>query len=253
MTPWQPPRRHASLLGSFEFPLHIEGLELLVRASAGVALAPEHGADSDTLLKNVDIALYHAKLERDRISIYSPEFDINTLERLQLLADLRTAIDVGELYVVYQPQFHLSDRSLVGVEALVRWRHPRRGEVLAEEFIGLAESSGLIVPLTAYVLDEALGQFAKWRAAGNELRMAVNLSARLLSDLALPAQISAALERHNVPAVWPGAGGYGDRHPGRRREGRRRCAGFARARRGHRDRRLRHGQRVAQLPQATRG
>ena len=189
-----------ALLGSLDIPLHIEGLELLVRASAGVALAPEHGTDSDTLLKNVDIALYHAKLERDRISIYAEEFDINTLERLQLLADLRTAIDVGELYVAYQPQFELKDRSLVGVEALVRWRHPRRGEVTADEFIGLAESSGLIVPLTAYVLDAALAQLAQWRAAGNELRMAVNLSARLLSDLALPKQIADALKRHQVPA-----------------------------------------------------
>ena len=189
-----------ALLSSLELPLHIEGLELLVRASAGVALAPEHGTDSDTLLKHVDIALYHAKLERDRISVYAQEFDINTLERLQLLADLRTAIDVGELYVAYQPQFDLTDRRLVGVEALVRWRHPRRGEVTADEFIGLAESSGLIVPLTAYVLDEALSQMAEWRASGNDLRMAVNLSARLLSDLALPDQVAEALARHHLPA-----------------------------------------------------
>jgi len=188
------------LLACLDNPLHIEGLELLVRASAGVALAPDHGTDAETLLKHVDIALYHAKLERDRITIYSPEYDINTLERLQLLADLRTAIEVGELYVAYQPQFDLTDRSLVGVEALVRWRHPRRGEVTAEQFIALAESSGLIVPLTAYVLDVALAQSAKWRATGHELRMAVNLSARLLSDLSLPTQIADALARTGVPA-----------------------------------------------------
>ena len=190
-----------ALLGALDVPVHIEGLELLVRASAGVAVAPAHGTDSDTLMKNVDIALYHAKLERDRISLYSPEFDINTLERLQLLADLRTAIHSNELHVVYQPQFDLSDSSLVGVEALVRWRHPRRGEVKADEFIALAESSGLIVPLTAFVLDAALKQLARWQEDGRDIRMAVNLSARLLSDLALPDQVKAALARHQVPAA----------------------------------------------------
>jgi len=189
-----------NLLGALDTPVHIEGLELLVRASAGVAVAPHHGVDSDTLMKNVDIALYHAKLERDRISMYSSEFDINTLERLQLLADLRTAIHSNELHVVYQPQLDLSDGTLVGVEALVRWRHPRRGEVTAEEFIALAESSGLVVPLTAYVLNAALAQLADWQAQGYELRMAVNLSARLLSDLALPDQVRDALLRHEVPA-----------------------------------------------------
>ncbi|MGC4173721.1 putative bifunctional diguanylate cyclase/phosphodiesterase [Demequina sp.] len=189
-----------NLLGALETPVHIEGLELLVRASAGVAVAPHHGTDSDTLMKNVDIALYHAKLERDRISMYSSEFDINTLERLQLLADLRTAIHSNELHVVYQPQLDLSDGSLVGVEALVRWSHPRRGEVTAEDFIALAESSGLVVQLTAYVMNQALAQLADWRAQGYELRMAVNLSARLLSDLALPEQVRHALLRHEVPA-----------------------------------------------------
>jgi diguanylate cyclase (GGDEF)-like protein len=189
-----------ALLASLDNPLHIEGLELLVRASAGVAVAPMHGSDPETLMKNVDIALYHAKLERDRISLYAPEFDINTVERLQLLADLRTALDTKQLYVVYQPQFDLTDGTLVGVEALVRWNHPRRGEVSAQEFIGLAESSGLVVPLTAYVLDAALSQLARWQADGRDIRLAVNLSARLLSDLALPDQVKGALRRHQVPA-----------------------------------------------------
>lgn len=189
------------LLASLDNPLHIEGLELLVRASAGVAVAPMHGADPETLMKNVDIALYHAKLERDRISLYAPEFDINTVERLRLLADLRTALDTQQLYVVYQPQLDLTSGTLVGVEALVRWRHPRRGEVSAQEFIGLAESSGLVVPLTAYVLDAALAQLARWREDGHDIRLAVNLSARLLSDLALPDQVKGALVRHQVPAA----------------------------------------------------
>ncbi|BDZ62473.1 hypothetical protein Lsed01_00872 [Demequina sediminis] len=189
-----------ALLAALDTPVRIGNLELLVRASAGVAIAPDHGADGETLMKNADIALYHAKLERDRISTYAPEFDINTVERLRLLADLRTALDSDQLHVVYQPQVDLHDLHTVGVEALVRWEHPERGLVPPDEFIPLAENSGLIFPLTALVLDTALEELARWRAAGDEIRLAVNLSARHLSDSALPSQVAAALARHDVPS-----------------------------------------------------
>ncbi|WP_062519065.1 putative bifunctional diguanylate cyclase/phosphodiesterase [Demequina silvatica] len=188
------------VLAALDAPVHVESLELLVRASAGVAVAPLHGDDGETLMKNADIALYHAKLERDRISTFSQEFDINTVERLRLLADLRTALDTGELHVVYQPQFDLTDGRAVAVEALVRWRHPERGMVRADEFIPLAENSGLIFPVTAFVLETALAQLARWHASGRNLRMSVNLSARHLSDQGLPQQVAAALTRHGVPA-----------------------------------------------------
>lgn len=188
------------LLDSFEEPLRVEKLELLVRASAGLAIAPVHGENVETLMKNADIALYHAKLERDRISTFAPEFDVNTVERLQLLEDLHSALDSHQLHVVYQPQFDLGDGSIVALEALVRWRHPVRGDVLPDEFVPLAENSGLIFPLTAYVLETALAQLAQWRAAGHDVRMAVNLSARHLSDLALSDQVAAAIARHGVPA-----------------------------------------------------
>ncbi|WP_297081467.1 bifunctional diguanylate cyclase/phosphodiesterase [uncultured Demequina sp.] len=188
------------LLACFDEQLHIEGLELIVRASAGVAIAPQHGDTVADLMKNADIALYHAKLERDRISTFAPEFDVNTVERLQLLADVHAALDTRQLHVVYQPQVDLATGRIVGAEALVRWHHPRGHMIAPDEFIPLAENSGLIFPLTAYVLDEALGQQAQWRAQGYDLRMAVNLSARHLSDLGLPDQIAAALARHDVPA-----------------------------------------------------
>ena len=188
------------LLACFDEQLHIEGLELIVRASAGVAVAPEHGDTVDVLMKNADIALYHAKLERDRISVFAPEFDVNTVERLQMLADVHAALDTRQLHVVYQPQVDLADGRIVGVEALVRWQHPRGHAIAPDDFIPLAENSGLIFPLTAYVLDEALAQHARWSEQGFDLRMAVNLSARHLSDLGLPDQISAALSRHGVPA-----------------------------------------------------
>jgi EAL domain-containing protein (putative c-di-GMP-specific phosphodiesterase class I) len=174
--------------------------ELLVRASAGVAVGPDHGADPQTLMKNADIALYRAKLERDGVCVYSPELDVNTLAQLQLLADLRAAIDAGQLTVAYQPQVELATGRTVGLEALIRWDHPVRGSVPPDAFIPLAENSGMIAAVTAYVLDDSLATVAQWRAAGHTVRMAVNLSARHLSDVALPRQVADALARHGVPA-----------------------------------------------------
>ena len=190
-----------TLQASLQAPMRVGELELLVRASAGVAVAPDHGQDAATLMKNADIALYRAKLERDGTSTYSPEFDVNSIERLQLLADLRAAMNSSELGVAFQPQVDLARRRLVAVEALIRWDHPVRGPVPPDSFIPLAENSGLIAELTAYVLETGLLALARWRAAGHDLRLAVNVSARHMSDLALPRQVAAALDRHGVPAV----------------------------------------------------
>jgi diguanylate cyclase (GGDEF)-like protein len=187
------------LLASFDVPFRVETLDLIVRASIGTSIAPGHGTDGDTLMKKADIALYRAKLERDRISTYDPNYDVNSVERLRLLADLRAAPDAGQLHVVYQPQVDLDDRRMLGVEALIRWDHPQRGPLRPDDFIPLAEKSGLINPLTEFVLEEALGQLARWRASGHELRMAINLSARHLGDLALPVRIWQATERHGIP------------------------------------------------------
>jgi diguanylate cyclase (GGDEF)-like protein len=189
----------SDLIGSLDAPIPIEGLELLVRASAGVAVAPGHGKDGETLMKNVDIALYHAKLERDQISFFSPEFDVNTVERLRLLADLRSALETGQMHVVYQPQVWLAGGQTVAVEALVRWEHPVRGLIPPDAFIPLAENSGLIYPVTAFVLDRALSDLARWRLDGLDTRMSVNLSARHLSDIALVDQVATALDRHAIP------------------------------------------------------
>ena len=182
-----------SILASLQAPMRVGEVELLVRASAGVAVAPEHGLDAHTLMKNADIALYQAKLDRDGICSYREEYDVNSLERLQVLADLRSAIDTGQLGVEFQPQVDLLDGRTVGVEALIRWRHPTRGMVPPDTFIPLAENSGLIAEVTALVLREALRALAGWRAAGHDVRMAVNLSARHLSDVALPGHVADAL------------------------------------------------------------
>jgi diguanylate cyclase (GGDEF)-like protein len=187
------------LLASLEAPMRVGGLELLVRASAGVAVAPDHGDDPETLMKNADIAMYRAKLERDGLRVYSHDFDVNSVERLQLLADLRAAVDTRQLTVAYQPQLDLAENRVVAVEALIRWTHPTRGPVPPDSFIPLAENCGLIAELTRYVLDTALADLARWRAAGHDVRVAVNLSVRHLSDLALPRQVADALARHGVP------------------------------------------------------
>jgi EAL domain-containing protein (putative c-di-GMP-specific phosphodiesterase class I) len=150
-------------------------------------------------MKRADIALYQAKLERDRISTYDPDHDVNSVERLRLLADLRAAPAAGQMHVVYQPQVDLDNHRVLGVEALIRWDHPEHGPLRPDDFIPLAEKSGLINPLTDFVLEEALGQLARWRASGHELRMAINLSARHLGDLALPVRIWEATERHEIP------------------------------------------------------
>lgn len=187
------------LLVALDAPVRLEGLELLIRASAGVAVAPGHGHDAETLMKRGDVALYHAKLERDRVSTYSPDFDVNTLDRLQLLTDLRAGLRRNEFSVDYQPQVDLTTHRTVGVEALVRWHHPVRGLVLPDEFIPIAESSGLITPLTEHVLDTALTDLRRWRADGHTLRLAVNLSARHLSDLSLAPSIATTLATYQVP------------------------------------------------------
>ena len=187
------------LLESLSEPVPVDGLELLIRASAGLAVAPDHGKDTSELMKNADIALYHAKLERDRVSVFSPELDVNSVERLRLLADLRAAIETRALYLEYQPQFDLTTGRIEGVEALVRWNHDEHGLVRADDFIPLAENSGLIFPLTEFVFDEAFAQLARWRERGHQLRLAVNVSARHLSDLALPELVAAAAIAHGLP------------------------------------------------------
>lgn len=181
-------------------PLAVGDVELLVRASAGVAVAPLHGADSATLMKNADIALYRAKVDRDDVTVFSPELDLNSVDRLRLLADLSTAVEAGQLRLVYQVQVDLRTGERVGVEALLRWDHPTRGAVPPDQFIPVAEQSGLITPITAFVLDRALADLAAWRAQGRRLRLAVNVPARHLSDVTMPERLARALTRYDVPA-----------------------------------------------------
>ena len=188
------------VLRSLEHPVSLDGLEVEIGGSMGIALAPIHADDPAALLKRADMAMYDAKTSTRGLRLYEPEIDTNNPRRLTLVSELRAALQNGEIEVHVQPQGRLSDGQVVGVEALARWRHPELGNVSPDEFIPIAERSGLIGPLTTYVLDSSLAACAEWRARGHDIGVAVNLSTRSLHDADLVEEVDRLLRRHGVPA-----------------------------------------------------
>jgi EAL domain-containing protein (putative c-di-GMP-specific phosphodiesterase class I) len=182
-------------------PFHVEGVDLNAEASIGVVISGEHGQDPITLTQHADIAMYIAKTQHLGIFVYDQNLDEHSASKIALVGDLRWALDRSELVLYYQPQVSISTGDLVGVEALVRWQHPVHGLLSPDEFIPLAERTGLIGPLTRYVLDAALAQARTWLDAGRPLPIAVNLSARNLHDEGYSDQVAAALAAHAVPAA----------------------------------------------------
>ena len=180
-------------------PFTLQGVTLDVEACVGIALYPAHGHDVDTLLQRADVAMYFAKEDRSGCELYVAERDEYSPHRLALAAELRRALDERELVLHYQPKAELSSGRVVGVEALVRWQHPEQGLLGPDQFIPLAEATGLIRELTLRVLDDALRQQRAWREAGIDIRVAVNLSARDLHDLSLPETTARLLATHGVP------------------------------------------------------
>jgi predicted signal transduction protein with EAL and GGDEF domain len=180
-------------------PFTLEGVTLDLEACVGVALYPEHGDDVDTLLQRADVAMYLAKEDRSGCELYAADRDEYSPHRLALAAELRRALDERELVLHYQPKADLSDGRIVAVEALVRWQHPEHGLLSPDQFVPLAEATGLIRELTLRVLDEALRQQRAWRDDGIDIRVAVNLSARDLYDLTLPATTARLLATYDVP------------------------------------------------------
>ena len=154
----------------------------------------------ETLLQRADIALYRAKGNRGETQVYRAEIDQHTIMRLSLIGDLPGAVDHKEFELVYQPQVEASTGRPVAVEALMRWRHPTHGVISPEVFIPLAESTGLIGEMSQTAVESALTTLGLLRAAGHDLSMAVNISARLLSDLNLPRWISQLLLDAAVPS-----------------------------------------------------
>jgi diguanylate cyclase (GGDEF)-like protein len=181
-------------------PFTVHGLDVHVRAVAGVSWAPTHGEDAATLLQHADTALYAAKDRQSDVEVYEPAAD-GAATRLLMTGHLRDAIAAGGLEVHYQPKIDPATGSPVGAEALVRWEHPAHGQVSPEEFVRLAEHANLILPLTRFVLATALRASAEWRQAGADLGVAVNLSARSLTDGALPAIVGEALAAAGLPGA----------------------------------------------------
>ncbi|MYV52797.1 bifunctional diguanylate cyclase/phosphodiesterase [Streptomyces sp. SID3212] len=186
------------LVAELSSPLDLDGLTLVLEASAGVAVYPEHALDAEGLLRRADVAMYQAKRDRTGVEVYESKRDSNTPDRLGLLGDLRRALDAGEVELHYQPKVRF-DGQVAGLEALVRWVHPERGRVPPDEFIAIAESSGLMPHLTEYVLDTALAQVARWRAQGLMTPVAVNVSPRDVHTPGFAGSVAARLARHGVP------------------------------------------------------
>lgn len=175
-------------------PFIIAGIPIAIEASIGVAMMPEHGDNTNTLMQHAEIAMYHAKKMASNYAIYSPALNPHSSERLGLMAELRDAIEQNQLLLNFQPKLSLKTGHIVGSEALVRWRHPRLGMVPPDKFILTAEQTGLISPLTHWVLIDALTHWQHARSTGIALRVSVNLSARLLHDPYLPDMIAGALQ-----------------------------------------------------------
>ncbi len=183
-------------------PFHVKGEELRISGSIGIALYPGDGQNQQELLINADAAMYHAKGSgKNAYSFFEQSMNTNARNHLQMLQDLRSALERKEFLLHYQPKFAAHDGRLIGAEALLRWRHPQRGMVMPDEFIAIAERTGLIVPIGEWVLDEACRQMSLWYAQGHhDWRVAVNLSALQFCHAGLVDCVAATLARHGLPA-----------------------------------------------------
>ncbi len=181
----------------------VDGHEMHSTPSIGIGVFPQDGDDPDTLLKNADLAMYHAKSAgRNNFQFFTAAMNEATAERLALEGGLRTAIERDELSLHYQPQVDVASGLTVAFEALLRWRHPQLGPVPPLKFIPVAEDTGQIEAIGAWVLGQALAQVVRWRAAGHEhLRVAVNLSAQQLRTDGFVALVAQGLQRHGLPGA----------------------------------------------------
>ncbi len=184
-------------------PFHVQGVTLTVGCSIGIGIGPEHADTVEGLLRCADVALYTAKVTRGTFAVYDKHGDRHSVALLGLQADLRAALEDEadqQLWVAYQPQYDLHAGTVSSVECLVRWRHPELGDLTPDTFIPIAENTSLTDLLLRRVLLQSLAQLAEWDRCGLRLTASVNLSARQLSDLSLPATVAELLARFGLGA-----------------------------------------------------
>ena len=189
------------LLEAVQQPFQIGPHEVFVSASIGVAIFPLDAEDGATLVRNADVAMYRAKDKgKNRFEFYEASMSAQAMERLSLANDMRRALGAGQFYLVYQPKVAASDGRIVGFEALLRWRHPERGEISAQQFIKVAEETGLIVPIGIDALAEAARTMAEWRSRGlADVTIAVNLSAQEIAHPQVFDRVRETLESTGLP------------------------------------------------------
>ena len=188
------------VLSAFRAPFATGELEIAVTAAAGISLFPQHGSEATQLMRCADVAMRQAKKFGEDFVFYAVEQDAHSAKRLLLAGELKRAIESGELVLYYQPKLEIPSGRVCGIEALVRWKHPTRGMIFPDDFIELAEHTGLIKPLTDWVIGEALRQSALWRQQNITLPIAVNLSPRNLRDSELMDKIARLLAVHGTQA-----------------------------------------------------
>jgi diguanylate cyclase (GGDEF)-like protein len=192
-------RAARELLAALNEPVELVGLMVTARASIGIALFPGHGADPDALIRRAKVAAYEAKRTAEGYGLYTGSLDAECTRRLTLMGDLTRAIEHNELLLYCQPKVHIPSGEVCGAEALVRWQHPQQGMLATAEFIKLAESSGLITPLTHWVLEAAFRQSYTWGEAGLARPLSVNLSAQDLRDPTLLDRIKGLFATWGTP------------------------------------------------------
>ncbi|WP_275097015.1 EAL domain-containing protein [Sedimenticola hydrogenitrophicus] len=189
------------VLANLKAPIFIDGVEVFVSFSIGIALFPDNGETMDALIKHADIAMYHVKRRgKDGYEFFSNEMKGSADQHLSLDTGLRRAIDEGQLQVYFQPQINLQSGKVSGMEALLRWKHPEVGNISPTEFIPVAEESGLINEIGSWVLDAGCAELSKWRKAGHDqIKLAVNVSSKQLAQADFEQQVFKVLTRHGVP------------------------------------------------------
>jgi len=194
-------RRAREITAMLAEPTEVAGVRMSVEGALGVVVAGAGTADMNELLRRANIAMSHAKAIGGSVAGYDSAKDAANTDQLALLAELRAALDVDDqLELALQPAVDLATGGPTGVEALIRWRHPRRGRLTPVHFVRAVEGSELLAPFTRYVVDRALSAAAEWAAHGIDVPISVNISARSLLDPQLPAEIGELLRRHQVPA-----------------------------------------------------